>query len=62
MKPEPNELQELHQIRERLSEELKGRTPQQVIEFYRQEAEKATKEFGLHLKRQPRREVRRKAG
>jgi len=62
MNTEPKEMRELHAVRARLSEEQKGWSAQKVIDFYRQEAEKAAKEFGLHLKRQPRRQQHRKAG
>jgi len=62
MNAEPKEMQELHEIRERLSQEQKGWSPQQIIEYYRQEAEKAASEYGLHLKRQPRRQPVRKVG
>ena len=59
---EPRAMRELREIRTRMSEKLKGWSPQQIIDYYRQEAEKAAKEFGLHLKRQPQHEPRRKAG
>ena len=62
MNAETKEMRELHEVRARLSEEHKGWSAQQVIDYYREEAEKAAKEFGLHLKRQPHREPRRKAG
>jgi len=59
---EPSAMRELREIRTRMSEKMKGWSAQQIIDYYRQEAEKAAKEFGLHLKRQPRREPQRKAG
>jgi len=55
-------MRELREIRTRMSEKLKSWSSQQIIDYYRQEAEKAAKEFGLHLKRQPQREPQRKAG
>ena len=62
MKTEPKTMQELHEIRARMSEQEKDWSAQQIIDFYRQEAEKTAKEFGLHLKRRPHRQTRRKAG
>ena len=62
MRPEPKAMQELHELRARLSAEQKDWSPEQIIEFYRQEAEKTAKELGVHFKRQPHRISRRKAG
>jgi hypothetical protein len=61
MNAEPKEMRELHEVRARLSREQKGWSAQKIIEFYRQEADKAAREFGLHLKRQPRRQPHLKA-
>ncbi|MDR3211914.1 MAG: hypothetical protein LBU79_08375 [Planctomycetota bacterium] len=51
MSTDDKTLQELYAIRERVSEEIDGMTPEEQAEYFKKGAEKTMAELGIPLKR-----------
>jgi len=50
MYKEPEAMREIHEIREKMYEETRGLSSEEIIDKYRKEAEKIKKQYGLKLR------------
>ena len=51
MYKEPEAMREIHDIREKMSEEMRGMTNKEKIEYIHKAAEDAKKKYGLKFKK-----------
>ncbi|MBU4305602.1 MAG: hypothetical protein KJ893_08320 [Candidatus Omnitrophica bacterium] len=51
MYKEPKAMKEIHEIREKMYEEMKGMTSKEQIEYIHKAAENAKKKYGLKLRK-----------
>ncbi len=51
MYKEPRPMREIHEIQEKIHEEMKNMTDREKIEAIHREAEKAEKKYGLNLRK-----------
>lgn len=51
MYKEPEAMREIHEIREKMQEEMKGMTTKERVEYIHRAAEEAKKKYGLKFKK-----------
>lgn len=51
MNEEPKAMKEIHEIRDKIREEIKDMTPQEIIAYYKKLSDEFEKESGIKLRR-----------